>query len=116
MKFFKSEDFDSSTLFDTLPKYIREAAIANAKLEREGKVVFGKLNISNKMDEFGERNLDKTDTHQALLINIKPIEKCKHVISSSRNGDGPWELSTQFLICSACGAKLKPPESYEAVE
>jgi hypothetical protein len=119
MKFFKPEDFKFS---DGPPKTfqymvndsvsIEEAArVANAKLEREGKVVYTnvhKLNLT-----WYESNSCKEDTHKALLINIEPIETCKHPkekVCSIRN-----IMNANEIICwkCECGAKVQPKEFEE---
>lgn len=99
MKFFKPEDFLPGNDFykitwdDVVRKQLADRA--NAKLEREGKVVFGIPGA-----DLWEEALYSSSTHTAVLINIEPIEKCTH----------PAEKVVQTTIdfqCP-CGAKLKP--------
>jgi hypothetical protein len=89
MKFFKPDDFNTtgSTLYADM-KYASESAnLANAKLEKEGQVVYG----SNPNNTVWDRFNNKFDsTHKALLINIEKIEsECKHEsggIATVKNG------------------------------
>lgn len=77
MKFFKPEDFNYDNPIG-IYSYEKMAELANAKLEREGKVM---RNTSINGDVFNQGwSTARTygDTHQALLINIEPIEKCTH--------------------------------------
>lgn len=57
-------------------------------------------------------------THTARLAFIQPIEKaaCAHSVAAEKMGDEPWKLSTNLLVCGACGIKLKPPNTWEAAE
>lgn len=77
MKYFKPEDFASST---TLPFWAHEAAdAANLKLKQEGLVVHGTgpLNTEEGTDGWSE-NKYSFDKYKGLLINIHLIEECKH--------------------------------------
>lgn len=80
MKFFRPEDFNGLCNY-SYPAFA--ADMANAKLEREGKIVYGSPNGRSHTFVPGiiwNTHDDKTgrDTHKALLINIEPIEVCKH--------------------------------------
>lgn len=91
MKFFKPEDFLCTTNIPLLPT--EACNLANAKLEREGKIVYGH-NGKSVADHFPDAFFWRPDdlvngdvlyngkiahsTHKALLINIEPIEKCVH--------------------------------------
>lgn len=83
MKFFKPEDFDIEYKEDTLISHKEWAAnLANAKLEREGKVVYNHHGPSTNFNEhpvwISKGWQDGDSTHKALLICIEPIEQCKH--------------------------------------
>lgn len=104
MKFFKPEDFEIIIGWTNIEACKDVALIANAKLEREGKVVFG----ANKW----WRELELTNqepSHKALLINIEAIEKCSHPIEKIRAND-PNVI--HGFVC-LCGAKVKPREFEE---
>src|SRR5258706_11357189 len=78
MGFFKSEDFDCIGGGNMVKE--NAAHVANAKLEREGKVVWSnspQAIISNHYQPWCNVEL-ATKTHKALLIGIEKIEKCKH--------------------------------------
>ena len=107
MKFFKPEDFP-----DTGAYALEAAHRANAKLERDGKVVYGKRNSNGIVEELGERHLEHTDTHKALLICIEPIEVCKHPPEKIKH-DLRYLPGWEGFICE-CGAKVKPV-SFEAI-
>lgn len=84
MSFFKKEDF-KGTYNNYQNEWLEKMAeLANAKLEREGKVVYTHSTFE-KPGYWGpieQGSFD--DTHKALLINIEPIEKCKHINISPR--------------------------------
>lgn len=78
MKFFNSEDFElvaQPSLSKEENKVWKHnaALVANVKLEREGKRVYGFNAGSDRL--LFDTDTGKKDTHQALLINIEPIEK-----------------------------------------
>ena len=114
MSFFKAEDF----IFDNYEINLKKIAdVANAKLEREGKVLYGTIpKISNgRSPEFdGPFQITDNDhvTHKALLINIEPIEKCKHEKEKIKEQRG-LPFYPEFKC--ECGAKVKPT-SFEEVE
>lgn len=74
--------------------------ILNEWLEREGKVVYGL-----KCD-YGWLWRDKAgianDTHQAILIDIKPIEKKKCEHKKVESGAYSWQFN-----CKDCGRLVK---------
>src|ERR1019366_7203771 len=72
MKFFKPEDFPTTYRNHGLRDPEECAEIANAKLEREGKIVY-----SNEA-AFTWRFSDESIEHRAILINIENIEPCTH--------------------------------------
>lgn len=117
MGFFKPEDFEDSQGYKSYSSQVM-AALANAKLEREGDLIW--------TDTMGKDHLWWTNpenktvkNYKALLINIEPIEKCKHPMEKIKfnyifdNGYGKGPSDTH-LICE-CGAKVKPT-SFEEVE
>jgi hypothetical protein len=108
MKFFKPEDFAGSG-YD--PEFFPEYAtnVANAKLEREGRVVYSKRH--GNIWELGQH---EDDTVKALLINIEPIEKCTHPRDKVIQEDLYSGALTNRFKCE-CGAKVKP-KSFEVVE
>jgi hypothetical protein len=81
MKFFKPEDFEKVMNYGrgketTLSQILSELSdAANAKLEREGKVVYGIL--ADGKDTMWDENTHQYKTGKALLINIEPIESKK---------------------------------------
>lgn len=70
MSFFKPKDFEGLG-----PITFEAARIANAKLEREAKVVYGIQGKYYPMNMHPNQNTD--DTHKALLLNIEPINQHK---------------------------------------
>ncbi len=87
----------------------------SAKLEREGKVVYGSEPEDKETYSalYGEGN-NRYSTHKALLINIEPIEVCTHPkekvfkkkflsIGPASEGKTPGE----YYKCE-CGARVKP--------
>lgn len=101
MNFFKPEDFTP------IPGHVSDiSAIANAKLEREGLVVYGNTKYKAWSSE-RESGVAPFDTHKALLINILPMEKCNHIdhlAYSKITNDGPEYL---LASCRGCGEKFK---------
>lgn len=115
MKFFTTEDFHRYWMGKVSTCSSEQAAeAANAKLEREGKVVEVQLGF---VGQVYNSNLFSSETKvKALLINIEPLETCKHpkekigVRSLFKIGvadfkDGNYECE--------CGAKVKPKEFEE---
>lgn len=134
MKFFKPEDFLCTTNIPLLPT--EACNLANAKLEREGKIVYGH-NGKSVADHFPDAFFWRPDdlvngdvlyngkiahsTHKALLINIEPIEKCTH---PSEKVKTQWRREFHCLRDEGievkewqceCGAKVKP-KSFEVFE
>ncbi len=125
MKFFKPEDFkdSASALYpdDKCAEYIADAA--NAKLKREGKVVYS-IGVES-IDWWADKN-PKHGRHvcKALLINIEAIEKCKHPVEKIRqlNWSAPDEKEAftrgirtidEALFKCGCGAEVKPKQFEE---
>jgi hypothetical protein len=112
IKFFKPEDFKCSyefrsgypiqmNKFETIGGLSAEQAAeqANAKLERESRIVIG--SPETNWDEAG----NKIETHKALLINIEPIEKCKHNVD-----DLVYSIQDKTgtnIMCYACKTKFR---------
>lgn len=97
MKFFITEDFDlvlSNRSLEVLDSVVK---IANAKLERKGKIVY---NYRNNL-EYGWFDTSTSSSHKALLINIETIEKCAHP---------PEKIQTVSIVewqCE-CGKYVRP--------
>jgi len=110
MKFFKSEDFLHAA---HLPFTSSDAAdLANAKLEREGRIVYGRDSYcawgeTESQFETAIGNQDKCN-QKAFLINIEHIEECEHATYRV----GP--TSTQGIFICNCGAKVRP-KNFETV-
>lgn len=123
MKFFKPEDF-KVTGIGYEEESQRLAALANAKIEREGAVVYGKSDY--RLTSFAtDKNIQFQDgsfaTHKALLINIESIEKCRHPkekvkeeLEFIKKYSGPYSDVQVNHKCD-CGAKVTPA-SFEVVE
>lgn len=81
MKFFKPEDFDSWSSADPRINITGlMASIANAKLEREGKIVEGNESFGEWHLKSNSCHVGKIVTQKALLIGIEKIEpEHKHV-------------------------------------
>jgi len=123
MKFFKPEDFEKEyPRFTRVLSYERVADFCNAKLEREGRVVYG------SEDSHWIYGTAPFTSNKALLINIEPIEKCTHPsekikesielrdVTRTTYDDGRATYShSYFAYTCECGAKVKPKE-FEAVE
>lgn len=123
-KFFKPEE----AVFTGLQgEFMISIDYANAKLEREGQVVYlsgDQSEISRiKQDEKNYQVISsnfKNSKHKALLINIEPIEKCTHPkekVKVAWDGDKNKQgclprFSEEFYKCE-CGAKVKPKEFEE---
>jgi len=104
MKFFKPEDFNYC-LFTTA-EAISIADRANKKLERQGQVVYAYTEESNAwwLGTHADYKI------KGLLINIEPIEKCKHFENFSYSkitNNGPEYLAA---YCRVCGQNFKLEE------
>jgi len=109
--FFKPEDFIRCYIGTDEQRFAANAA--NEKLEREGRVVYSKLQFpfnSPLFTDWGYATINPT--HIALLINIRPIEKCKHPknkITILTEGETIIRLDEKnypYFECE-CGAKLE---------
>lgn len=112
MKFFKLEDFTSVDGYDfQIDPYTAKVLsdMANAKLEKEGKVVFqhkdDKIIWQEYKNPFLAMTQDCQGRNKALLISTEHIEECKHEYEKVRlsNHNGP---SVRFT-CS-CGKRVTP--------
>ena len=115
MDFFKPEDF--YLLGNTHGITCEGAAkVANQKLLREGRTVFGF--VKHNSLSFTDNMVPTADTHSALLVCIKPLEVCKHPRSDvgeywwpdPRPQHGPYS----GWRCK-CGAKVIPATFEEPV-
>lgn len=122
MKFFKPEDFYKDECIHCVEDGFRIAALANAQLEREGKVVYGN-ELHWTLKQYS------SDTRKALLINIEPVEKCAHPESKISRASIDWESlriikdkeafvrAIQYYCMNdfrcECGARVKPKEFEE---
>lgn len=94
MKFFKAEDFEPILQVMHSLALDRTAELANAKLEREAKAVYGHywgdlfMTIEQK---------DTLSTHTALVLNIQPIEKPKCEKHEPGNQYQFWHLKMHSL-------------------
>lgn len=116
-KFFNFTDFIEQCNSADQADHIANAA--NAKLERESKVVYSyrpdltwftnQTSGSKECTYCGGDEIeccrfykiDPVDTHKALLINIETIEKCTHPEEKIRKQEWPYGL------CE-CGIRVKP--------
>lgn len=108
MKFFKPEDFERQchpemgNVLDTWQLALA-TTLANAKLERDAKVVYCAL----KDTWFSSKEQCQShETHKALLINIEPIAPCTHEVRSY--GPDKW-------LCARCKVLMRPTQ-WEACE
>lgn len=134
-KFFNYTDFIDQCNSADQADHI--ANLANAKLEREAKIVysyrpdltwFTNQTIPNKECMYCGRTeteccrfykIDPVDTHKALLINIEVIKKCKHEnVRGTRLGDfekiAKLSKVMDFYECVDCGKEVKP-KTFEEV-
>lgn len=115
MKFFNPEDFNptNSSLYMDMKKAKEAADIANAKLEREGKVVYARQYGVGKFDSWSDSGFRSEHEGQcnvkALLINIEPIEKCTHPDKSVKPKQ---DIGGIWFECQ-CGARVVPTEFKE---
>lgn len=124
MNFFKPSDF--ITQHDN-PDYITRtnaAFVANAKLERDGKVVYSESPqqvLSGHYQPWHNISF-QGQTHKAFLINIEPIAVCTHtkekvkaqVVEGWDKTKNYSSISIENYICE-CGAKVKP-SAFEEVK
>lgn len=99
--FFEKSDFVSYNVCDGAGKIQSEliAGIANDKLKRDGRVVYGSNN-----DRDWSFNKFEGDTHQALLICIEEIKKCDHPKEKifARESGKPSRLTLSGMSVDSC--------------
>lgn len=117
--FFKPDDFSKITnITNALMEHI--TLISNAKLEREGKIVYASRDFKeitlNKQDEKNHIAISsnfKNSAYQALLIDIKEIKKCDHpsesIVWSRGDINSTYPERIIEFRCD-CGAKVKPTQ------
>lgn len=116
MKFFKPSDFDGQITATEKNSLVNIADAANAKLEREGKVVKGSFDGSY-VDGFNDWPYPDVSNCKALLINIEPLVKCEHPRERIRfiiPKDYSSKDGYSYYSCE-CGARVKP-KSFEVCE
>lgn len=103
MKFFNAKELEY--MYETMPnnciwaEYL--ADYLNNRLNLEGRIVIGSP-LSN-WNECGNR----IETHKALLINIEPIENCKH--ESHKVSIEYSKLNKiSYYLCGECGVEVIP--------
>lgn len=104
--FFKPEDF-TGTYYSYQSTILQVFADkANAKLEREGKIVFSQSSDRRYWEDPNDpttQDASERSDLRALLINIEPIEQCTHPT------DKVFKSSNySFDYQCECGAKVKP--------
>lgn len=109
--FFNADDFN----FNFLAEREVAAEKANAKLQREGVVVYGDPDDlwSKVLNDGGSK-----DTHRALLINIEEIEKkpCEHEPQAELLSIRDGKIFETRYKCSKCGVRLKATKTWEEVK
>lgn len=106
MNFFKPEDFERNSIVHAgFPAgAIHAAEVANSKLQREGRIVYGETqNLPwHNVSFIGMKYI-------ATLISIEPIEQCKHPQEKvERFGQVIGTRENQFIFMCECGAKVQP--------
>jgi hypothetical protein len=108
MTFFSASDFRGMESGDW--EYV--ADLANRKLQRDAKVVYGKVNHNDVIFEWSSFNYDLPETtHRALLICIEelPKKECEHEI---HNTVAP--ILNGKAACWKCGVTIEPTGWKEA--
>jgi len=104
MKFFRVSDFDD--VWQRGAEYC--AKIANTRLEVGGIQVKGNTTYGWATNEA------KWATHKALVVNIEPIETCKHPLSEHAHKRYSGGLLTE-VICR-CGQRLTVTTTFEEMK
>jgi len=119
MKFFKPDDFTGSDV-NGMMHINRASDLANAKLEREGKIVFSQSSDRRYWEDPNDpttQDASERSDLRALLINIEPIEPCTHLVEKIRqmNWCEPVEgfnrglrVTDEVIFECECGARVKP--------
>lgn len=98
MEFFKPEDFEDGGLISASCA----AGRANAKLEKEGRVVYGNFYKGKFTTGWCSAESDKWKIEKAILVNIEKIsEPCTHPKEKIKF------LCQSFFQCE-CGKQMKP--------
>lgn len=108
MSFFKPEDFIYGFLETERCHAIAE--IANAKLEKEGTVVYTEYRNEVVLNETKAWVTYKTTggTHKALLINIEPMSKCEHPKEKVKVIKEGYVYADDTNFQCECGAVVRP--------
>lgn len=126
MDFFKPEDFEGPSAlnrwverdswnYNEILKFV--CMRANEQLKREGIIVYGELNENGFRHKISEVCYTSSK-FKALLINITPVEKCKHLKADIDNMSRLYNprncLVESVEYYCKCGAKVIP-ESFKEV-
>lgn len=121
MKFFSAEDFVCALDMDalgriTIPSRNLIAQLANQKLQREAKVVYGAPFQSYCSTGFHEIK-SKHDTHTGLLICVEEIERkpCEHSVNIDSGGT-MLEHEKHIFKCNKCHKDISLKWEWEVVE
>jgi len=111
MKFFNESDFNT---LKSKGHFTWEeiADLANAKLEKESRIVFTSLDPNDSWTTWGY-DIDGPRTFHALLINIEPIEKCSH---PKEKISGRYADENGVVFKCECGARVSPCQFSEVKE
>ncbi len=108
MKFFKPEDFIEPGAGQFLLTGEMLASLANAKLEREGRVVYSQDDGQFATGKWMEKICSESrHSNKALLINIEPIEKCTHPAEKVHEVFGGRTQDQFYGFECECGIKVK---------
>lgn len=113
--FFKPEDFDPLLKCEKESSPLSASIMANVKLEREGRVVYtGSSDVDHELAAMWHENARTAAKlySKALLIDIKPINKCEHPKESIRAIESGTFGAFCGWICE-CGARVEPVEFKE---
>lgn len=101
MEFFTEKDFEGSGISHTATA----AAIANDKLEREAKIVYTHCLERTWRQIPWDHEKQRGVIFKALLINIEPVERCKHPKEKVTTN---LEYGFEWTHICICGAKVQP--------
>lgn len=110
MKFFKPDDFIllNKSLCPNASVRIMLAECANAKLEKDGRVVYGNFYKGKFATGWCSAESDKWKIEKAILVNIESIsEPCTHPKEKLSTVSYSYPSANNHFICE-CGAKLEP--------
>lgn len=108
VEFFKASDFEETAVNVSSYKWMKSAAdAANAKLERECMNVYGFEVTDTSINHWLYTNKTKPrDTHSALILNIKKINKCNHRPDQVKEVR-PYQHDAYSFMCE-CGVYVLP--------